>query len=181
MRYAIVVLGAVVVGCDEISEGEADSGLAAEVAAVGGYRWHDARGVQVTEGPDLVTFDAQGHLWQIDAETAKVGGLRVEQLLYDANPCDTLPRLDAPPAGMVVWINVPAAEVHSEVKGYYVRADDQDAEWGGYGAYRKPGDGICRPVGEVESRWWIYFGGLLALPNPEQPGWLAPLHPEPIE
>lgn len=145
--------------------------------AGGGYRWHAADGQQVTLGPELVLFDANGHLWPLDVET---GGIDLEEIpslgryFYATSDCTG--------TEYALFVSAPRVVMGEEVFGvpyrFFVRSDTSVLE--GLSVQSQGNfDGDCSASG----------GGLVAavpmtelveVTPPEIP-WTGPLHPEVIQ
>lgn len=135
------------------------------------YAWFDALGEQVTEGSELVYFDAQQNVWSIDADSADLVGDATVRY-YEGPDCDGASHL----LGAIPRFVISGA-AWGEVGTFYVRPDDAESvdacveSWSAGGA--------CLQVQPTCDKL-TPFADLEQVQVPAAPAWAAPLHPEPI-
>lgn len=130
MRWAWMV--AVIAGCEAEAEKQQQQGSPTEPqgqvteggagtttpgSAGGGvaYRWYDQTGEAVTEGPDLVVWSEEGHLWQLDWESGEGAPVRLYTILFETPDCSGTEYLQSP-LPMVV---------HDDGRGAFIRDPEQ--------------------------------------------------------
>jgi hypothetical protein len=182
-RWMLVVLAACGPGAAGRDGGEGATGAAGPAGppgppgpAGGGYRWHDATGAQVTVGPELVIFDANGHLWPLNPETGEVGDILATfwRYGYDGPDCtgtEYAGDLSPPRLVMTGWRN-------EEPDRLYVRPDDGAMQLVSLVSARNRPDDDCF---NSEAEVLAMPASLLVEVTPPATPWTGPLHPEPVE
>lgn len=186
MRWMCVIAA----GC-AAGENEQDEPVKPDVIGVA-FRWHDAAGEQVTDGPDLLVW-VDGLLWRVDPETGALGGSRIYgEQIYQRNESGVYPfdgygpffsvRCDEGPA----YVKAPPPRL--VVDGYfwgeedvlYARPDDVIAVFDADGSGIRTGATGCGSA-VIPLTPLVRLDELTALGIPPASGWVPPLRPEPIE
>lgn len=179
MRWMVLVA---VVGCDDAGSGgpgksgknggDGADGLTGPAGApAGAYRWHDADGEQVTDGPDLHAFDDDENVWMWDVETAELVPSAFAQLFFADRGCSGTELVTAIPPRFVI-------------SGEY---------WGSDALYARPDglreDGDCAQSTEYDGGYCgvidlctplVRLDDLVRVDPPPSSGYEPPLHPEPL-
>jgi hypothetical protein len=144
----------------------------------GSFRWHDANGVQVTDGEGLLIFDPDEHIWQLDAETGQPFAPPYFVSLYWSGAGCT-------GDGAVLFSILPPrfAGVLNDVvpARYYVRPDTLPLEAGQFCSLSHSAAGACEEDPTcVDPYWsWLYLDDLIEVFPPPAVA-AVPLHPEPV-
>lgn len=140
------------------------------------YRWHDATGAQVTEGPELLAWFGEV-LWALDVETAQAYPAESAEIYYQDEQCDGPGVLVGAPPGFAVSVEGWIPDVGVEP---LILARPADAAAQEFCSLRSRSAGAGCELGLDDCATGIALEDAQDLLLPETP-WFGPLHPEPID